>query len=57
MILSTPSAERMEVWSNFPGEPLRVYSLHLSFLIPEERMPQIDFLLSIPGRAGRSRTD
>ena len=30
---------------DFPGLPLRVYSLHLSFLNPEERMAEIDFLL------------
>ena len=30
---------------DFPGGPLRVYSLHLTFLNPEERMAQIDFLL------------
>ena len=30
---------------DFPGGPLRVYALHLSFLNPEERMAEIDFLL------------
>lgn len=30
---------------DYPGGPLRVYSVHLNFLNPEERMAQIDFLL------------
>ena len=30
---------------DFPGGPLRVYSLHLNFLNPERRMAQLDFLL------------
>ena len=30
---------------DYPGGPLRIYSVHLNFLNPEERMAQIDFLL------------
>ena len=32
---------------DYPGRPLRVYSVHLAFLNPEERMAQLDFLLPL----------
>ena len=43
--ITNPQCGALEGIVDCPGGPLRVYSVHLNFLNPEERMAQIDFLL------------
>ena len=40
-----PQCGALEGIVDFPGRPLRVYSVHLNYRNPEERMAQLDFLL------------